>query len=169
MNTSQLQCMIECDPILRDNVVGVYAADQLPVKTMQRPYGFIANTDIHLMQGHHWCAFFHDGYDLEFFDSYGRSPERNSVYFKQWLNKRSSSVRVNKHQIQSDSSSVCGLYCILYLRNRLLGQTMTDFIDHFDSSNFNNNDTFVYNITSKAYSQCVKTYEHFNQTCCSLA
>lgn len=43
MNTSQLLCMIECDPILRDSVVGVYAADQLPKQIPRSAYGLIVN------------------------------------------------------------------------------------------------------------------------------
>ena len=77
MNTSQLQCMIECDDLLRNSIIGVYAADQLPKGARNYPYGFISNTDIHFKRGQHWCAFFqNEGGDLEFFDSYGRSPEK---------------------------------------------------------------------------------------------
>ena len=45
MNMEQLKCCIECDPFLRDTVIGVYAADRLP-KLDRFPAGFLANTDI---------------------------------------------------------------------------------------------------------------------------
>lgn len=57
MDTSQLQCLIECDPVLRNRIIGTYAADILPRELPQPPFGFIANTDIHTKQGQHWLAF----------------------------------------------------------------------------------------------------------------
>ncbi len=47
MNTSQIQCCIECDPTLRPSVIGVFAADQLPKALTKYPCCFIANTDIY--------------------------------------------------------------------------------------------------------------------------
>lgn len=170
MNTAQLQCMIQCDSILSDYNISVFAADQLPRGKMNRPYGFIANTDVHSKQGRHWCAFFCDSQgDIDFFDSFGRSLETNSTYFDHWIQKRSHNVRVNTQQLQSDESNVCGLYCILFLRNRLLGLTMVEFIDRFDKSDLVENDTFVYELLSKAYPCCIKNdVDYPNQTCCSL-
>ena len=73
MNTSQLECMIQCDPVLEKRVLGVYAADQLPSKIHGKQYGFIANTESSLLSGEHWCVFYDNGQaSIQFFDSYGR-------------------------------------------------------------------------------------------------
>lgn len=60
MNTSQLKCIIQCDPVLERRVIGVFAADRLPSALPQTPFGFIVNTDIHSKPGVHWCAVFSD-------------------------------------------------------------------------------------------------------------
>ena len=129
MDTSQLKCMIHCDPVLNGQVLGVFAADRLPKGTLNYSYGFIANTDIHSSVGQHWCAFYGDGDGhVEFFDSYGRSPNSNSVYFVRWLDTYAKSIEINDKQLQSDNSTLCGLYCILFLRQRFNGQTMQDIV-----------------------------------------
>ena len=156
MNTSQLQCMIDCDPLLNKRVVGVYAADQLPTRVVKHPYGFIANTQGHQLPGEHWCAFYDDGQGhILFFDSYGRLPSENSVFFQRWLNTRAKSVRINRTQIQSDDSTVCGLYCIIFLRKVLTGHTLEQFVHLFDSNNTSANDSYVTRIISRAYSECM--------------
>ena len=129
MDTSQLKCMIHCDPVLNGQVLGVFAADRLPKGTLSYPYGFIANTDIHSRAGQHWCAFYGDGDGhVGFFDSYGRSSNLNSVYFVRWLNTYAKTREINDKKLQSDNSTLCGLYCILFLRQRFHGHTMQDIV-----------------------------------------
>lgn len=154
MNGAQLECMIECDHVLRTSVLGVYAADRLPTRVPGQAYGFIANTQGHLLRGEHWCAFYDNGQNqVLFFDSYGRLPKQNSVYFERWL--RGKSVRINRTQIQSDDSKVCGLYCILFLRNVISGQTLEQFVNLFDSTNTEANDSYVSCVVSGVYSECL--------------
>ena len=64
-------------------------------------------------------------------------------------------MQTNRIQIQSDSSSLCGLYCILFLRERLMGCSYQDFINLFSSSDLNVNDSFVAETMLNAYSECV--------------
>ena len=130
----------------------------LPKGTLNYSYGFIANTDIHSRVGQHWCAFYGDGDGhVEFFDSYGRSPNSNSVYFVRWLDTYVKSIEINDKQLQSDNSTLCGLYCILFLRQRFPGQTMQDIASMFDSTNACANDEYVYDFISNAYSCCVQS------------
>ena len=73
MNTSQLECMIQCDPVLEKRVLGVYGADQLPSKIHGKQYGFIANTESSLLPDEHCGGFYDNGQgSVQFFDSYGR-------------------------------------------------------------------------------------------------
>ena len=62
----------------------------------------------------------------------------------------------------------CVDFTVLYLRNRLLGRTMGDFINFFNTFNLEDNDAIVCDVISNAHSQCVKTDVYLNQTCCSL-
>ena len=161
--------MIECDPLLNGRVIGVFAADRLPKVLPHVPFGFIANTDVHNKSGRHWIAVFSDvqGH-FDFFDTYGRTPAQNSPYFKRWLDTKANTVQINRIQIQSDHSTLCGLYCILFLRQRLTGHTYQDFLNIFDASALGSNDSYVADTMLNAYSHCVGNEHDRSQTCTSL-
>lgn len=169
MDTSQLQCMIKCDPVLHRRVNGVFAADKLPSELPQTPFGFIVNTDIHTKPGQHWCAFFSDVRGrVDFFDTYGRTPNQNSHYFQRWLKTNASSIQTNHIQIQSDNSTLCGLYCILFLRVRFSGYTYQQFLNVFNDSALDANDNYVADTALSAYTQCFSYAYDSNQMFTSL-
>ena len=161
--------MIECDGVLNGSIIGVFAADKLPRDLPRSPFGFIANTDVHTNPGQHWCAFYSPwGRQFDFFDTYGKTPRQNSTYFGRWLDTNANTLQENRLQIQSDSSALCGLYCVLFLRQRLLGYTFQDFVNIFSPSDLKANDSFVADTMFNAYSQCVGNELQHNQTCSSL-
>jgi hypothetical protein len=137
--------------------------------TSAYPYGLIVNTDIQAMPGKHWCAIYSDvkGH-VDFFDSYGMSPGENSAYIDRWINKRAKIMNFNKKKLQGENSNVCGLYCILFLRQRLLGFSFEHFIDTFDSTNLEANDEYVVQTVAKAYPQCFVNASAYNQSCTSF-
>ena len=117
MNTSQLLCVVSCDPILSKNIIGVFAADTLPRRIESG--GFIANTDESQNPGKHWCAFYFDGNGrAEFFDSYGRPPLYYNKYFSTCLQI------YNKDKLQNDFSRVCAQFSLYFLIHRLRGLSM---------------------------------------------
>ena len=126
MDTSQLECCIKCDLLLRQHVLGVFAADQLSqVVVSTYPCGFIVNTNVQSQRGKHWCAFYvNESGETEFFDSYGYPPKEYSHFFTLWMEENSKHQTFNTVQIQSEYSSVCGLYCLFFLRQRLSVGTM---------------------------------------------
>ena len=72
MSTSQIKCCINCSSTLRQRVIGVYAADQLPMIEKSEA-GFIANTDNHFKSGQYWCSFYFPISDtVEYFDTFGK-------------------------------------------------------------------------------------------------
>ena len=147
--------MIDCDPVLNGNIIGVFAADKLPMQLPSTPFGFIANTDIHTKPGKHWCAFFSNKQGhFDFFDTYGKTPLQNSPYFEKWLKIKSRSVKTSSLQIQSDNSAVCGFYCILFLHERLNGSTFLNFMNTFDTSALESNDQFIIDTRSNAFFEC---------------
>ena len=154
MNTSQLQCMIACDPLLRDSVLGVFAADQLPRSLPTHPCGFIVNTDNSNQPGPHWLAFVTDDSGVDCFDSYGRSPGSYNPLLSMWIHRYNKKVRVNATRLQSDSSNVCGLYCVLFLHDRLAGRTMSEIVNAWWSPDLRANDQFILNFMSKVFAHC---------------
>ncbi len=168
MNTSQIQCCIECDPTLRPSVIGVFAADQLPKALTKYPCGFIANTDIYSKPGEHWCAFYVEKPGVvEFFDSYGHTGGYYNDNFKLWISRHGDKVTFNIKKIQGDHSSVCGLYCLYYLHQRLAGHTLNDIVHSF-SSNLTLNDHYIYDTMIRVYATCMQNVCKYNQSCSPL-
>lgn len=95
MNTSQLQCVIDCDPVMRKRVLGVYALDRLPRGNRELPYDLIANIQLQIKNGLHWVAMYLTKDGCEFFDSYGHKPDYFSPIFLKYLSKNASSIKYN--------------------------------------------------------------------------
>lgn len=137
MNTHEIQEAIQLLPLA---TAGVYPADEIP-RVWTRPSGLIVNTDGHTRPGEHWVAMYvdRDGRGL-YFDSYGLPPiipqhiarlRRNCKFF-----------RCNIKQLQSDSSDVCGQFCIVFLHFMSCGFGMSRFNNLF-SDNLARNDKIV--------------------------
>lgn len=61
--------MIECDPLMSENVLGVFPAYQI---TRPNTYkGLIVNNKPSEHEGEHWLAVYNDGKNIEIFDSFG--------------------------------------------------------------------------------------------------
>ena len=166
MNTSQLQCMLACDPVLRDGVLGVFAADQLPTRVPSTPCGCIVNTDNSSQPGTHWLALFIQTDTVECFDSYGQPPGSYNPLLTRWIQQQHvRNVRVNSTRLQSDFSNVCGLYCVYFLHERLLGQNMDQIVEPFSRFEPEENDRFIFDLMSRVYSHCVQKEGTYTQGC----
>ena len=169
MNTSQLQCIISCDHVLRGRILGLFAADQMPTVIPSLPCGFIANTDISSKPGRHWVAFFiNDNNVVECFDSYGQQPGVYNAMFISWIQRQARAVLVYGQRLQSDYSSVCGLYCVYYLHQRLLGINMENIFKTFSMTGTDANDSYILDLFSSVYPYCVQDEFVYNQMCYPL-
>ena len=166
MNTSDLQCCIDCNGVLR-GLVSVYPSDYLPRTFNRLPYGIIVNTDTHYEPGTHWCAIFLDGKgNIEFFDSYGHGPDHYGFFISQFVKQNCmKGLIVNRKRLQSDFSNVCGMYCLFYLYQRLQGVPMRDIFKAFSPVDFSWNDMFIHNITLRIYPWCISNKCLTFQTC----
>lgn len=155
MNTSEIQCCINCDFDLRGRV-NVCAADQLPDAINKLPCGFIVNTDVHSKPGRHWCAIFLDEKgNGEFFDSLGMQPNHYSYFFSHFLRKHcSGNITFNSKRIQSDFSNICGFYCLFFLHQRLHHIRMPEILKIFSTSYLSVNDIFLYHIIMRIFPYC---------------
>ena len=166
MNTSQLQCCIDCDPMLQKTILGVFAADQLP-NDLVFPCGFIANTDNHFMEGRHWCTFyFPNSTTIEYFDSYGKPIDYFNTYFLKYASYFST-VITNSRQLQSNYSDVCGMYCLFFLLQQTNGVSFYDIVHSF-FNDYDCNDLLVYNFVRNMFPYCLQNGCFKNQTCRSL-
>ena len=105
---------------------------------MSRPALIVVNEDPDYMPGSHWMGIYIDCYGFAyFFDSFGRKPRKNILDF---LKRNSTMWSYNYRVIQDVASSVCGHYCILFLLNYTLNNSVDKFLSLFKTRNPMNND-----------------------------
>ncbi len=112
---------------------------------------FIINTDTSNEPGTHWLAIYFDTRlgQTEFFDSYGNSPTYYNLNSTHFTSART--LAYNRHQLQSDTSFVCGQYCVYFLYSRIFAHTSHSIADFSNNlllrfgSQQNTRDRFVSN------------------------
>lgn len=114
MDTFSLQCIL--DKIFTNGIV--CAKDQLlNIKPKRNCY--IVNTDPISKPGKHWVLiYFNSQNTCYYFDSYGsfNSIENEIINF---ININCITLLRNKQRFQSDSSQLCGIYCLYVLYSML--------------------------------------------------
>lgn len=131
MNTAQLLRSVECDNVLQAHCIGVFPSDRLPLIDRD-PACVIANTDPHTMPGKHWVGFYIDGWQCEFFDSYGNPPTNKN--FLRFMNQYN--VQYNTEQVQAPLTSACGQHVLHYLFHRCRGDST--ILECYTKDLFNN-------------------------------
>ena len=119
LTTIDINQILWNDPITKKIFLGSYPACGIPNSKKKR-YSFITNTDQHDKPGTHWTAWMVDGDKVDFFDSFGRSPnnEQFPYEFQDYiLGKR---VSFSSFRVQQYTSSTCGYFCMYYIYFRSL-------------------------------------------------
>ena len=135
--------------------LGVFARDEPPVidaRLTRFPICWIANTDIARSSGIHWVAFYcaSPASYLEFFDSFALSP----AYYSIPIHSRFRGlITANHSQLQSDSSDVCGFWCLYFIVMRAQCRFNTS---KFSRSDFNFNDRLLRRIMNRKFRVCKK-------------
>ena len=144
MKGSELFCAIQCDSVLSNHVIGVYARDTLPVLSypmLSRGVGLIVNTDKSGREGQHWVVMYFKDKRAELFDSLAEPVCKE---FDDYLKLYAGSYTSNNHQLQSSDSSICGLYCLYYLLCKFQAfMTLFTFSNQFDVTDLTWNDMFI--------------------------
>lgn len=115
----------QIDELLSDvpGYVGVYPSNHiLPPK--HRPAAYVVNTAPvpDKYGGDHWVAIILKGGGKgEYFDSFGLPPIEHDI--STFLGANCHTFTYSTQRIQSRGSSVCGLYCVDYIRARLVDRT----------------------------------------------
>lgn len=115
------------------DALGVFPANCLPVMRHKhsRNVCFILNTEPQGSPGKHWLAFYFDcvANRLEYFDSFGL-PITMYPYVSRVLFSKSVQVTsVNPFgMLQSDVSTACGFYCVLFLHYRSFRYSAVDSV-----------------------------------------
>ena len=91
--------------------------------------------------------------EIEYFDSFGRSPEQTSPLVEAFIREKlkPQKISINNRQIQSPSSCVCGAYIIFVAHYMKKGYALNQIVSWFSTQNFALNDRSVYNWMRKIY------------------
>lgn len=106
-----------------------------------KPTAFVFNTDDHTKSGMHWVAVYvNESNNGWYFDSYGLPPFVPDHINR--LRRNCKHFRWNSIQLQSESSDVCGQYCLMFLYYMSSGLGMEKFLNNF-SADLEKNDELV--------------------------
>ena len=147
LTTTQLDDILLNTSVTSKSYIGTYPSCFSPTST--RPYyTFISNTEEHDENGEHWCAWVVKDDTVCFFDSFGRSPNDETLpkYFKDIVEKFKI-VRYTNYRVQDWSSKACGYFCIHFIYVLSLGLDYKDFLNDY-SRDFEKNDSVAFNFVS---------------------
>ena len=148
MDSLQMECILQCDEALHNNVIGIFAIDELTqklanimeeeaVKPGYKSVGIIINTDRSQEKGTHWVCMVYEIKPsnkpiVEIFDSLGndsplRPKEHAIMRFVGYLfrsrekkNKKKKPALIrNNNAVQTKRSKTCGYWVIYFLHLRL--------------------------------------------------
>ena len=160
---------------------GTQASDQalhlmskLKKRKPQRPWGMILNTDPISKQGQHWVALYAPDHSdrIEIMDSYGSQWLKKGYVANDYMSELLKHVDiVEMPPLQSNTSYVCGYYCLAYLYVRTKKRGFSYFVKPFLDLNVKQRDRMVYNfvrrvmMNKKMKCKCKRVREHSAQGC----
>ena len=145
LSTVQLESLLRRNPITKRYFIGVYPSCIYP-RSRKKMYCFITNTDDHEEGGEHWNGFFVRDKTLYFFDSFGRSPNDDTLpHSYRDIVLRFKNVKYFPHCLQSFDSFTCGYYCIHFLLLFSMGLDFQSLMNEY-SFDTQGNDLHVLNV-----------------------
>ena len=113
MNTLELTCMLESDPVISKFNPKVLAKDQFLEVNVQRQCGvFIVNDQEQWKIGNHSLLVVILPQEFTFFDWFARSPKHYGM--NKYLDKMKRQVVVNEMVLQGPLSNACGEFCMFF-------------------------------------------------------
>ena len=137
MNSQQLEQALARNAVTGESFRGVFAADRI-VPLDPLPGHCVINTDKSTENGSHWIAVYQEKPGVvETFDSFGRDF---SSYHVNYFEKHR--IVKQSHQLQANTSTVCGQYCLFFLLRRCSGEKYANIV-HLFTENKTSNDRMV--------------------------
>lgn len=143
MYAGEIELYVNCDQQIAQYFSGIYDIRGIMPVYVRYPSSFIFNI------GEHWVAVFIDKFQRgEYFDSCGLPPPYTMFKF---MENTCNKWKYNSERVQSQSSSFCGHYALMFLRHRSMNQEFNDFIYNFRSCNDLEKDDRIYNLFTRTY------------------
>lgn len=155
MNSFELERCLITNKTVKNYFGGVFSAEQLPSKNfLKLPLYIIVNTEPSSNQNGHWYVLGIGHSVIEIFDSSGKLFRMNK-YLKQFLQRKTDVViRYNVKQLQDEQSSICGLWCCMYILHRCQKKSITSFINQYDVRDPITNDKKIIQQFIKNFYKC---------------
>jgi hypothetical protein len=131
MDYSQLYKFLTENKKIKKEFNGIVFIDQLRKIPVQKGF-YVLNTDSEKGKGFHWCVLeiTEENSQNEFFDSFGREPNRFEIL--NFFRKNGSSIKYSSKQLQSSFNFTCGNWCCLFIYCRVNGISMEKFLQFFN-------------------------------------
>lgn len=150
MNDIEIHKLIMQDQF-SSNFVGVFSRTRIPLSN-SIPAGYIVNLDDFSEPGSHWIGIYITDKYYNVFDSYGRNLNNDSYissFLRSYANKRE--YTYSPFVLQQNTTSTCGLFCILFILIMSRGYTLNEFINIFNLDNQKCNDEAIVKYFSEKY------------------
>lgn len=150
MNSGELKDMVASYQFLK-KYIEICAINTLPKNVFGRfPRIFIINTDPLPNPGKHWvCVLFLNSSSAEYFDSLGDPAHFYDKHLQKFIKENSNECDYSFLQLQSNDSSICGLYVILFILMRIGFQMTVQNVYAMFDQDLKQNDKFVSMCISK--------------------
>ena len=123
------------------NFCGVKMRDELPSKPRKIESG-ILNLNTSYEAGSHWVAWYKDGKERYYFDSFGEPPPIEMMQYlksNRELELDLPAIRQNAVTVQHDISNECGSLCIFVLKQLSNGIPFSKILETLQDRYRNNN------------------------------
>lgn len=133
MNANEIKSILESDPVTKNIFKGTYAKDEYPIYDL-KPSGYIINTGVYGTPGEHWVSILVLSDRIYYFCSLGSNPFKDHIMLNFLKTFNKNKIYVNPYRFQSNYSSICGQFCLLFLYYLSRGMPFRNFINLFDKS-----------------------------------
>jgi len=148
MYRSQINCILETDSYSKLIFAGTFACNKVSNAVISRnKFIIIVNTAPSTHPGVHWVLFTKlDSENVFFFDSLAKPIDLYGIFFKNLVVKLSKSFKImrNLHILQTDTSTLCGTYCIYIALGLSRGIPINTLLKKFSVDNLNLNDKKIH-------------------------
>lgn len=123
---------------------GVFAFDQIP-STLKAGHFIVCNTSDSSDIGEHWFVIYRNEKVIECFDSLGIDSEKLSILQENITFKGTNKLKFNKTQVQSNTTSTCGYFCIYFIFQRFYNRDLkfAELLNEIFSVDVNKNEEIV--------------------------